>query len=333
MSNLICKICGNEYPLLLSLSKHLTNKHHYVGGLVQYYVDYENFAIPKCLYCDNDAKREDGLKYRKTCGDKKCIKKIPKSHTDETKLKLSKILIEAHRSGKNTGWDFINSDKNRRSYPEKWFIKNVLEKYNLYDKYTIEEKMSFGKYYLDFAILDLKIDVEIDGSQHFRTEEAIIHDLERDKFVLSNDWKVYRIAWIELKNNRENVVSDFLNWIDQNDKTYYKYDISETLDKLKKPKIKYRIYNVEKLKIKKSSKYGSSSEYFLNRKNQYDLKQISNIEKIINSDIDFSKEGWVKKVSTIIGISENKGSNWMKRNMNIFYINNCWKRKSPNKVL
>ena len=56
-------------------------------------------------------------------------------------------------------------------------------------------------------------------------------------------------------------------------------------------------------------------------------------EKIINSNIDFSKEGWVKKVSKIIGISENKGSKWMKRNMTEFYVNYCWKRKSPKKVL
>jgi len=329
MNNFNCKICGKEYPLLLSFSKHLANKHKYNGGLVQYYIDYENFIVPKCIYCDNEAKRKEGLEYRKTCGDKNCIKKlnINKKHTEETKSQISKKLIESHKKGEHSGWDFINKDLNRRSYPEKWFIKNVLEKYSFYYKYTIEEKFPFGKYWLDFAIIDMKIDIEIDGQQHFRTIDAIEHDKERDEFVLSKDWKVYRIAWIELKNNREDVVDDFLNWIEQNEIKYHKYDVDEIVHKFKKNN--YRTYDVKKIK---PSKHKKSIEYFSDRKNQYDLRQIPNIEKIINSDIDFSKEGWVKKVSILIGISENKGSGWMKRNMNEFFINNCWKRKSK-KVL
>ena len=329
MNNFNCKICGKEYPLLLSLSKHLTNKHKYNGGLLQYYVDYEHFEKPKCIYCDNDAKRREGLKFRQTCGDKGCIRKLDtnKKHTEETKLKISKKLIASHKNGEHPGWSFINKDINRRSYPEKWFIKNVLKKYDFYSKYTIEEKFPFGKYWLDFAIIDMKIDLEIDGQQHFRTEDAIEHDIQRDEFVLNSDWKVYRIAWIELKNNREEVIANFLNWINENEIKYYKYNIDDTIDKLKKQnKLNYRIYNVKKIKIKKS-KFDNQKDYFLNRKEQYDLKQLPIIEKIINSNIDFSKEGWVKKVSIIIGISENKGGSWMKRNMRDFYEEKCWKRK------
>ena len=334
MNNFKCKICGKEYPLLLSLSKHLTNKHKYEGGLIQYYIDYENFKIPKCEYCDNDAKREEGLKYRKTCGDKKCIRifNTTKRQTENSKLKISKKLIESHKNGEHPGWSFINKDINRRSYPEKWFIKNVLEKYNFYSKYTIKEKLPFGKYYLDFVILDLKIDIEIDGQQHFRTTDAINHDIIRDEFVLSNGWKVYRIAWIELKNNRETIIDDLLSWINKNEINYSKYNIA-AIDKFKKSEVKYRIYDVNKIKEPRKSKYGTSIDYFLYRKQQYDLSQIPIIEKVVNSDIDFSKEGWVKKVSKIIGISENKGSKWMKRNMTEFYVNYCWKRKSPKKVL
>lgn len=315
MNNFNCKICGKGYPLLLSLSKHLTNKHKYKGGLIQYYVDYEKFKIPKCIYCDCDAKREEGLKFIKTCGNKTCVTKLKKTkfHTEESKMKIRNKMIAAYKSGKQTGWAFINKDINRRSYPEKWFIKNVIEKYNLNSKYTIKEKFSFGKYFLDFAIIDMKIDLEIDGQQHFRTDEAIEHDKERDKFVSDNDWKVYRIAWIELKNDREIVIKNFLEWLDSNDKECRKYDVNFLLKTLKK------------------TKYDSQKDYFLNRKERYNLRQIPLIKKIISSDIDFSKEGWGKKVSIIVGISENKGSVWMKRNMNDFFINKCWKRKSPTK--
>ena len=49
-------------------------------------------------------------------------------------------------------------------------------------------------YFLDFAFIDIKTDVEIDGQQHFRTKKCINHDIERDNFLLNNNWKVYRIT-------------------------------------------------------------------------------------------------------------------------------------------
>jgi len=314
MNNFICKICGKEYPVLLSLSKHLTKNHKYNGGLLQYYIDYENFQIPKCLYCDKKSKHEIGLNFNQTCCSVECLHKSRKSirHSNESKLKISEKLIKAYKEGRNRGWSFINSDINRRSYPEKWFIKNVLKRYNLYEKHTIKEKLSFGKYFLDFAILDMKIDIEIDGQQHFRTIEAINHDKERDNFLLNNDWKVYRIAWIELKNNSDIIINDFLIWILKN-KLYRKYNVDELIKILDKNR-------------NRNKKYKNRKDYFLNKKIQYDLKQIPITNKVLESDIDFSKQGWVKKVSKIIGISDNKGGNWMKRNMNDFYNKNCFKR-------
>lgn len=96
--------------------------------------------------------------------------------------------------------------------------------------------------------------------------------------------------------------------------------------------INYVKYNSDDIinKLNKS-KYKNAKEYFLNRKKEYELSQIENIKKIRDSNIDFSKMGWVKEVSKIVGISENKGSVWMKRNMKDFYENKCWKRKLPNK--
>lgn len=49
-------------------------------------------------------------------------------------------------------------------------------------------------------------------------------------------------------------------------------------------------------------------------------------EKIINSNIDFSKYGWVTKVATEIEIHPQKVGVWMKRNMPELY-SNAFKRK------
>lgn len=69
--------------------------------------------------------------------------------------------------------------------------------------------MSFGKYFLDFAFLELKLDVEIDGQQHNRTIEAIEHDKIRDEFLKQNGWIVFRIEWMKMKQD----ITKFLEFI------------------------------------------------------------------------------------------------------------------------
>ena len=312
--DIICKICNNEYGSLLSLSKHLTNKHKY-GGLAKYFVDFEDFKIPKCIICNGDAKYYRGLEFRKTCGSEECLCKLyaSKKISDNVKNKISLKLKESHKKGNHPGWSFINNDINKRSYPEKWFIKNVLEKYELCLKYNIKEKMPFSKYFLDFAILDMKIDIEIDGKQHFATQKAIQHDKDRDNFLLKNDWKVYRLAWSELQKNSNVLIEDLLNFIN-GQKLYRKYDIEELKKQINK--------NI--------SKYGSREKYFINVRMETFQKYEPLMEIIKNSNIDFSKYGWVKEASNLTNIKQQKINKWMKRYMEEFYNEKCFKRKKLN---
>lgn len=316
--NNICKICNKKFDKIRGLSVHL-NMYHNIT-ILDYYIKYENFKIPKCPHCNKNCKKGNGIFFFKTCGNKNCISKLCslRKHTDETKQKISKNLKKLYENGerKSIGWSFINEDINRRSYPEIYFIK-ILEKYNLYSKYTIKEKMSFGKYFLDFAILDLKIDIEIDGQQHF-TEKSINHDNKRDNFVISKGWKVYRIAWIELKNNSELIINNFLNWIYLNEKLYHKYDVNDVIISIKKN---------ENKKI-----HGSSDDYHKFVKNNLIIKNKPKIDLVLNSNIDFSKLGWVKKVSVLINIKHQKVNEWMKLYMNDFYQTNCFKRRFNEKT-
>jgi very-short-patch-repair endonuclease len=304
-----CSVCNKNFNNINGLSKHLILSHEI--KLLDYYVKYNNFEIPKCPYCDNNTKQRTGLNFNKTCGNKKCIK-IDHSNrklSHKTKLKISKSLKTSHKNGNHPGWSFINSDVNRRSYPEKYFV-NILKKYNLYSKYTIQEKLSFGKYFLDFAFLDIKTDVEIDGQQHFNTKNAIDHDIKRDGFLLKNNWKVYRISWMELKNNPKLVIEKFLNWLETNERLYHKYDINEVLKSIKKePNI-----------------YGTSNEYHNHIKNELILKNKPKVELILNSNIDFLKYGWVKDVSELANIKYQKVNKWMKLYMIDFYETKCFKR-------
>jgi len=70
------------------------------------------------------------------------------NHTQETKNKISKALKLSHKEGRHPGWSFINSNKDRMSYPE-IFIKKVLKQNGIYDNYIIKEHFSIGKSFLD----------------------------------------------------------------------------------------------------------------------------------------------------------------------------------------
>ena len=132
--------------------------------------------------------------------------------TEEHKAKISRAMKYLHAEGKHPGWSFINNDISRRSYPEKFFLK-VLQNNHIFEKFEVKEKMPFGKYTLDFAIPCLKLDVEIDGQQHFRNTDSIEHDKQRDLFLQSSGWVIYRIKWSDLFHNTKLEIKRFLEFL------------------------------------------------------------------------------------------------------------------------
>jgi len=357
---------------------------------------------------NNPAKRLD---VRKKISDScKGKNKIGHKVTDETKKKISIKMKLAHATGKHPGWSHINLQKDRTSYPERFFIK-VLENNGLFEKYHIEQKLNVGKYFLDFAIIELKLNIEIDGKQHFINDKNINHDKVRNEYLINNGWKVYRICWAEFTQNTVNIIEHFLkyisnienetshfykideikivslpkygtrqdylkiikddynlrkekfiatvlnsnidyssnNWNEQlsiimniskykvnrlikkfmldfyNDKCYKK-NITKKLKHINKNIIKIN-YDIEDIVLKQQPKYGTREQYFNNAKINYDIEQQKYIDLIKNSDINFTKFGWVNKVSIIINQKPQKVNNWMKKYMLDFYNEKCFKRQ------
>lgn len=231
----------------------------------------------------------------------------------EQRKKISENMKKAHAEGRHPGWSFMNVKK-RRSYPEGYIFK-VLKNAGFFKKYTIEEKFPFSKYFLDFAFIDIKLDLEVDGEQHYITKEAIEHDKRRNEYVKSKGWAVYRICWSNfLKNKKEEIkeLFDFIENIDNNTERYY---------------------NIEEVSNKKDKrKYGKIKDYLRAIKKINEIKNKPKIEKILNSDIDFSKFGWVSKSSKILEIYPEKVSRWMKRYMKNFYEEKCFKRKICSRI-
>lgn len=213
----------------------------------------------------------------------------------------------AHREGRHPGWAAAN--RKHKSYPEKLFWK-TLKEYEFFDIYTIVDQFPFHGYFFDYAILELKCDIEVDGVQHFRTKDSIEYDNCRDKFTLDNGWIVYRISAKELKEDPHREILGLMAFIESNGK-YRKYDPQKVLESMQK----YQPI------------YGSRQDYAEAIKKEYDKKNESIIQKLKGSDIDFSKYGWVSKAAKIIGITPQKVSKWMKRYMPEVYAS-CYKRKT-----
>lgn len=142
-----------------------------------------------CLNCQ--IQFEDRIKKKRKFCSKRCAR-IYNGNTEQTREKLRQIMLEKVRNGTHIGW---KSRKGKQpSYPEKFFM-NVLDK----NRIKYEHELPCGKYFIDLAIKEKMIALEIDGKQHQYTDRKE-KDLEKDKYLVDNGWKVYRIQWKSINN-------------------------------------------------------------------------------------------------------------------------------------
>lgn len=124
-------------------------------------------------------------------------KKYPEAylHSEETKAKIRKkrlAFMKAHPE--QTAWRQKNM-----SYPEEMFLKFLTER-GYADKFLIQREFSVFPYFIDFAFVDLKIAIEIDGSQHLLPERKKKDEL-KDALLHSQGWRVIRIAESVIKTD------------------------------------------------------------------------------------------------------------------------------------
>jgi very-short-patch-repair endonuclease len=219
-----------------------------------------------------------------------------KKLSDEQKEKISKsrkkYLME---NPDKVPYKLNHSSKTR--YPERYF-KRILK--GFISQYRIPETL----YEIDFANPDKKIAIEIDGEQHYSDKKMIDHDLKRDLVLKSLGWRTIRIRWshykVLSKKQREEIIENLMS---------HSYNIEEKITLYKDHKI--RIENESKNKRLKKK------EDLLNDK----------IKMILESEIDFSKFGWVKEVSILLNVSENSGGRFIRKHMKDFYEESCFKRR------
>ena len=182
------------------------------------------------------------------------------------------------------------------SYPERYFLR-VLK------GFIFQYKVPGTLYEIDFANPDRKIAIEIDGDQHYLDQMMIEHDIKRDQTLKDIGWETIRIRWSHYKfldrTAREKIIDKIMS---------FSLDIEKDI-------IFFYKFKKEKEEFEKNKKKNEKLE----------IKEVMR-EKIINSGIDFGKNGWVIKVSVLLGM-KNGGGRWMRRNMPEFFKENCFERK------
>ena len=163
----ICKYCGLEFSSGPAVGGHST-------------------------YCKmNPAAKSNKLLARRT----------NTKHSEKTKKLISEKMILAHKEGR--AWNIgMSRWNNESSYPEKFFMKIVENDFE--DKNYIKE-FPMGRYSLDFAWVDKKKVIEIDGKQH---EDPLIkeRDNRKDTFLKEHGWSVLRIKWKEMFHDTQNEI-------------------------------------------------------------------------------------------------------------------------------
>jgi len=83
-------------------------------------------------------------------------------------------------------------------------------------KVHFRRQVPFGPYILDFACLEPRIVVELDGSQHL-DEKALIYDSKRDLYLKKQGFRVFRISDRDLLANSNGVVNVIYDYIQSKD--------------------------------------------------------------------------------------------------------------------
>lgn len=288
MSN-VCKICKRVFTTKSNYAHHIKecNEEENKEILKLYYDDlisaskiikmgYNKGAVD-FLIRDNKRNMSEQLKIHCAAN--------PRKVSDDTKQKIRVARSKFMGMQRTNEWR-----RNKQTYIEKIF-SDIVKRNNLSEKFDIVTEYSVFPYYLDFAFLNIKLDVEIDGSQHIFYERQRNIDIKRNEALILLGWKVYRIPGFKLKNEFEETEKLFLEYLDSFDIQPKLYSFPETIieyQKIKELKEKEKITQRQEQKIKKKI------ENINEKKKKLEL---------LLKDIDVTKRGWLTNLSKRIKMS------------------------------
>lgn len=211
-----CKICGRTIKNAGALTIHQKNCEYRISiknVIINSYVN-DFISISKLSEKYNlgkDIIREIlGDNIRTTSESCKIAHKLyPENfkHTNETKQKIREKRLKFMKDNpEKTAWRTKSM-----SYPEKVFLDKIYE-LGFDKKYSIIREYSVFPYFIDFAFVNEKIAIEIDGSQHLLSDRKD-NDVKKDKLLNDEGWFVLRISENEVKRNINSVFGTLISII------------------------------------------------------------------------------------------------------------------------
>lgn len=296
-----CPLCKNTFRTRRLLEEH--KKQHRAQGDKQHRT---MIKVPcNCQFCD----REFTTTSSKTLHEKYCkqnpnaIHRVGYKHSEETKQKISLARKKFIENNPDKIPFVMYQHQKQKSYAEQYFL-DWLKKENIYDS----DEYRVSRYQLDFAWPKKKIYFEVDGNYH-KYDFAKKHDKEREENLKKLGWKcIIRIDW-----------SNYKKLLIQEKKTLLE-NIKKAIENAEQvqdiPICKSKNCSIKQKKEPKLKKVKKVKEAEINRNHLLEEKRWNIIK---SCDIDFSKFGWVKELSALFGIAENKAGKYVKKHFPDFY--------------
>ncbi|MBR5939593.1 DUF559 domain-containing protein [Candidatus Saccharibacteria bacterium] len=123
-----------------------------------------------------------------------------RKHTEESKQRISESMKLAQKEGRahNIGECRWN---NEHSWPEKWLIQVLKNECGFDEGKQYKTEYPFHRFSLDFAFIEQKLCIEVDGKQHSYDNAQQERDRQKDELLKAEGWLELRIPWIECYNN------------------------------------------------------------------------------------------------------------------------------------
>lgn len=291
-----CKICNRDFNNLGGLNQHIKKCKKLSSikdELIRLYVE-ESYSVQelrkKFGVQSMDIKLILGDKVRSLSdANKLAHKKYPNNfkHTEESKKKIREIRIKFMKENpEQTAWRTKNL-----SYPEKLFLEKIYE-LGLDKKYSIVREYSAFPYFIDFAFVNEKVAVEIDGSQHLLPERKDRDD-KKDELLKNDGWFILRVSENEVKININSVFDTITSIINDRPKIQ-----SMKLGVIKFPK-KYQKKERESCGLTKEEIERSIKQRRVTRPSYQEL-------------IGLVKTNGYTKTGKMFGVSDNSIRKWIK---------------------
>ena len=153
-------------------------------------------------------KRGDFTSRSQSEAQKLSLKQNPRTLSQDTKNKISKSRKKFLQENPDKVPYLLNHYSKRLSYAEKYFQEAM-------DGSSFSRKYRVASYELDLADIERKIDLEIDGDQHFLDPKIVEHDKKRNLFLSELGWSIIRIKWSAFqqltREEKEYVVNSIKN--------------------------------------------------------------------------------------------------------------------------